>query len=72
VDDRRALTLLAEAVSGEAFDSTKAGEATRLREQSGTRLQKRVSDSLAAMHAELDPEQRARLAYLLQTGTLVV
>lgn len=72
VDDRRALTLLAEAVSGEAFDSAKAGEAARLREQSATRLQKRVSDSLAAMHAELDPGQRARLAYLLQTGTLVV
>ena len=72
VDDRRALTLLAEAVSGEAYDSAKAAEATRLRQESAARLQKRVSDSLAAMHAELDPEQRARLAYLLQTGTLVV
>lgn len=72
VDDRRALTLLAEAVSGEAFDTAKASEATRLREQSVTRLQKRVTDSLVAMHAELDAEQRARLAYLLQTGTLVV
>ena len=72
VDDRRALTLLAEAVSGEAFDAAKAAEATRLRQESGARLQKRVADSLAAMHAELEAEQRARLAYLLQTGTLVV
>ena len=72
VDDRRALTLLAEAASGETFDTAKAAEATRLRMESATRLQQRVTDSLAAMHAVLEPEQRTRLAYLLQTGTLVM
>lgn len=72
VDDRRALTLLAEAATGEAFESAKADEATRLRIQSVTRLQQRVTESLAQMHAVLDAEQRARLAYLLRTGTLVM
>jgi Spy/CpxP family protein refolding chaperone len=72
VDDRRALTLLAEAASGEAFDTARAAEATKLRLESGTRLQHCVTVSLAAMHAVLEPEQRTRLAYLLQTGTLVM
>ena len=72
VDDRRALTLLAEAAGGETFDATRAAEASRLRVESATRLQQRVTDSLAAMHAVLEAEQRARLATLLQTGTLVM
>jgi len=72
VDDRRALTLLAEAASGEAFDSERAAEASRLRVESVTRLQRRVAESLAQMHAVLDAEQRGRLAYLLRTGTLAM
>ena len=72
VDDRRALTLLADAASGEAFESGKAEEAVKLRVESAQRLQKRVTESLAALHAALDPEQRTRLAYLLRTGTLVM
>ena len=72
VDDRRALTLLADAASGEGFDAGKADEATKLRVDSAQRLQARVSGSLAALHAVLDTEQRARLAYLLRTGTLVM
>jgi Spy/CpxP family protein refolding chaperone len=72
VDDRRALTLLADAASGEAFDTAKAEEAARLRVESTQRLQQRVSGSLSALHAVLDAEQRTRLAYLLRTGTLVM
>jgi Spy/CpxP family protein refolding chaperone len=72
VDDRRALTLLADAASGEAFDDAKAQEAAKLRVESAQRLQQRVSGSLAALHAVLDTEQRGRLAYLLRTGTLVM
>lgn len=72
VDDRRALTLLADASSGETFDTAKAGEAAKLRVESAQRLQQRVADSLAQMHAVLDAEQRARLAYLLRTGTLMM
>ena len=72
VDDRRALTLLADAATGDEFDSAKAGEAAKLRVDSAQRLQQRVADSLAQMHAVLDAEQRARLAYLLRTGTLAM
>lgn len=72
VDDQRALALLAEAIQGEPFDSGKAEEAGRLRVQSAERVQKKVVESLGRMHALLEPEQRARLAYLLRTGTLVM
>jgi Spy/CpxP family protein refolding chaperone len=72
VDDRRALTLLADAAGAEAFDGSKAQEATKLRVESAQRLQQRVADALAQMHAVLDAEQRSRLAYLLRTGTLVM
>lgn len=72
VDDRRALTLLADAVQGDAFDAAKAAEAATLRAQSEERLQKKVAASLEAMYTLLDPEQRARLAYLLRTGVLAM
>jgi len=72
VDDRRALTLLADAAQAGAFDAARAAEASGLRVQSEERLQKKVVDSLAKMHALLEPEQRTRLAYLLRTGTLAM
>jgi Spy/CpxP family protein refolding chaperone len=72
VDDRRALALLAGAAESETFDRDKATEAARLRSQSAERVQQKVVDSLARMHALLEPEQRARLAYLLRTGTLMM
>ena len=72
VDDRRALTSLADAAAGESFDAAKAAEATKLRVESAARVQQRVVDALTAMHAVLDAEQRGRLAYLLRTGALVM
>ena len=72
VDDRRALTLLADAAAADGFDAAKAQEAAKLRVESVQRLQQRVADSLAQMHAVLDAEQRGRLAYLLRTGSLVM
>ena len=72
VDDRRALSLLADAAQGESFDRDKAADATRLRTQSTERVQQEVVDSLTRIHGLLDAEQRGRLAYLLRTGTLVM
>ena len=72
VDDRRALTLYADAVRAESFDAAKAAEASRLRVESEERLQKQVADALGRMHGLLEGEQRNRLAYLLRTGTLVM
>lgn len=70
VDDRRALTALAEAVAGETFDQAKADEAAALRGRSEERVQQAVVRALQRMHALLTPEQRTRLGYLLRTGTL--
>jgi Spy/CpxP family protein refolding chaperone len=72
VDDRRAVSLLAEAAEGEAFDRAKADEAAALRTKSTDVVQKKVVESVERLHALLNPEQRARLAYLLRTGSLVM
>jgi Spy/CpxP family protein refolding chaperone len=72
VDDRRAISLLAEAAEGDSFDRTKAAEAAALRTKSADAVQKKVVESVERLHALLNPDQRARLAYLLRTGTLVM
>ena len=72
VDDRRAITLLAETAEGESFDRAKADEAAALRSKSAERVQKKVAESVERLHALLNPEQRGRLAYLLRTGALVM
>ncbi len=72
VDDRRALALLADAAQSEPFDSAKAAEAARLRIESAQRVEQKVVESLSRIHALLEPEQRARLAYLLRTGALLM
>ena len=70
VDDRRALAMLADAVAGEGFDAAKAAEAATLRSTSTERLQQQVVRALGRIHALLDPEQRARVAYLMRSGGL--
>lgn len=72
VDERRTLTALADAVAGDVFDEAGAGAAARLRVESAERLQKVVVTAVGRIHALLDSEQRARLAYMIRTGTLVL
>ena len=72
VDDRRTLTAFADAVAGESFDEARAGGAAEQRVKSAERLQGAVRQALAKIHALLDPEQRARLAYLIRTGALTL
>jgi len=72
VDERRSLTSFAEAVAGEAFDEARAGEAAGQRVKTAERLQATVAKALARIHALLNAEQRARLAYLIRTGALVL
>jgi len=72
VDDRRAVSLLAEAAEGETFDRAKADEAAVIRTKSADQVQRKVVESIERLHALLRPEQRARLAYLLRTGSLVM
>ncbi|HKQ58666.1 MAG TPA: Spy/CpxP family protein refolding chaperone [Candidatus Eisenbacteria bacterium] len=70
VDDRRALTALADSVTAEAFDAARAGEASGLRTRAAEKVQAAVGKALERMHGLLKPEQRTRLAYLLRTGAL--
>jgi len=72
VDDRRSLAALADAVAGDAYDAERAQEAVKARVASAERVQSHVARALERIHAILEPEQRARLAYLIRTGTVVL
>ena len=70
VDRRRTLTAFADAVAGDVFDAAKAAEGGTLRVQSAERLRGAVLRALEQIHNLLDTGQRARLAYLIRSGTL--
>jgi Spy/CpxP family protein refolding chaperone len=72
VDRRRTVSALADAVAGETFDEAKAGEGAKLRVTSAERLRDAVVKALQQIHTILDGEQRAKLAYLIRTGTLSI
>lgn len=72
VDDRRAVGGLADAVAGESFDAAKAKSVAEARVQSASKLRDAVVAALGKIHALLTPEQRKKLAYLIQTGTLAI
>lgn len=70
VDRRRTVAAFADALSGATFDEARAKEGGALRVQSAERLRDAVVGALGKIHALLDDDQRARLAYLIRTGTL--
>jgi hypothetical protein len=72
VDRRRTVAAFADAVAGESFDAGKAGEGGNLRVTSAERLRDAVIKALQQIHAQLDEDQRKRLAYLIRTGTLII
>ena len=72
VDDRRALGEFADALAGDAFDTTKATAAGDRRVEGNKRLRETLLRSLQEIHAMLNSEQRARLAHLIRTGVLAV
>ena len=72
VDDRRTLTAFAEAVGGATFDEAKAKSGASLRAKSAGNVQEAVVRALGRIHALLDQEQRAKLAYLIRTGGLMM
>jgi Spy/CpxP family protein refolding chaperone len=72
VDDRRALTAFAEAVEGDVFDEEKSKAAVSFRVKSAESLQGSVSRAVTRMHAVLNPDQRAKLAHLIRTGSLLI
>ncbi len=70
VDERRAVSAFADALSGDVLDSAKLGEAASSRVRSAERLRDAVVTALGRIHAILDPEQRKQLAFLIRTGTV--
>lgn len=72
VDGRRALAALADAIGTATFDAEKARQGVGLRVKSAERLRDAVVSALGQLHALLSPEQRARLAYLIRTGTITI
>jgi Spy/CpxP family protein refolding chaperone len=72
VDRRRTVAAFADALGADAFDAAKAAEGGDHRVQSAQRLRDAVLKALERIHAVLNADQRARLAYLIRTGTLVI
>jgi len=72
VDQRRTTSALADAVGGDVFDEAKAKSAGEERVKSAERVQGAVVRAVARIHGLLKPEQRAKLAYLLRTGALLM
>ena len=72
VDHRRAISTFAEAIEAEAFDEAKANAGASMRVQTADRLRGAVVTALGRLHRLLDAGQRARLAYLIRTGTLSI
>jgi Spy/CpxP family protein refolding chaperone len=72
VDDRRTSSAFADAVSEATWDETKASAAAESRVKAAERLRDAVVKALGRIHAMLEPAQRAKLAYLIRTGTLSI
>ena len=70
VDRRRTVSAFADALSANVFDAERAAEGGNLRLQSAAKLRDAVILALSKIHALLHDDQRARLAYLIRTGTL--
>ena len=66
------MAAFADALTGDIFDAARAAEGGDLRLQSATRLREAVLQALQQIHALLNPDQHARLAYLIRTGALVI
>ncbi len=72
VDHRRAISAFADAIEGDAFNEEKAKAGAGIRLAAAQRLRDAVVNALGRLHRLLNPEQRARLAYLIRTGNLSI
>ncbi len=70
VDERRAVSAFADALSADVLDSAKLADAGASRVRSAERLRDAVVNALGRIHALLDPEQRKQLAFLIHTGAV--
>ncbi len=70
VDERRAVSAIADALSSDTLDAARLAEAGASRVAGAERLRKAVTAALGKIHALLDPEQRKQLAFLVRTGAV--
>lgn len=70
VDRAKRLAALADAVSAEAFDASRAAEGAALAVASAERMRSASVKALERLHALLEPDQRRTLAYLIRTGAI--
>jgi Spy/CpxP family protein refolding chaperone len=72
VDDRRTTSALADAIGEDAWDEAKVSAAAEARVVTAKQLRDAVVKALGRIHSILEPAQRAKLAYLIRTGTLSI
>jgi Spy/CpxP family protein refolding chaperone len=72
VDDRRARAAFADLIAADTLDAAKVDEAAKARVKGAERVAAAVARALGRIHALLNPQQRAQLAYLIRTGTLMI
>ena len=70
LDQRRAAADLADALEAGDFARAKVEEAGALRAAAAQRIEAAVGAALEALHALLEPDQRAHLAELVRTGVI--
>ena len=72
VDHRRMSAALADALVADTFDPAAAAEAGTTRLHSAERMRQATVRALERLHGVLRPEQRATLAMLIRTGSVIV
>ncbi len=70
LDERRAASALADAVTADALDAAAVGAAAAGRVATARRLEAAVVRAVGQLHALLDADQRRALALLIRTGAV--
>jgi Spy/CpxP family protein refolding chaperone len=70
VDERRAASAFADALSADALDAARLADAAASRVRGAERIRDAVVAALGRLHALLGAEQRKQLAFLIRTGAV--
>ena len=70
VDHRRSTSAFADRIAEDTFDEAKVKEVASGRVKTAEHLRDALVRALGKIHALLNPEQRAKFAYLIRTGAL--
>lgn len=70
VDERRAASAFADALSADALDGARLADAAASRVRGAERIRDAVVAALGRLHALLGADQRKQLAFLIRTGAV--